>query len=420
MTKLIVLSIDSLFEKDLEFVKNLPNFKSILENCSMVKRINCVYPTLTYPCHTSMITGVYPKKHGIYHNEKFDPNNENCDWYWYSKDIKSKTVIDVAKENNLITSTVLWPVMGGNKNVDYNIAEIWAPNREDDPRETFEKSSSKIIMDDIYNRHCHHIDWKYEPNMDLFGVGCAVDIIKEYKPDLMLIHLATLDHTRHNKGLFNEDVEEALIMNDKWLGEIIQATKDAGTYEDTNFIVLGDHGHLRVDKVVNINVLLKEKGFITVEDGKVKEFDAYVNSSGISAQVIVNNLNRLEELKNILEENKNELFIEHIFSKEEASEMGLEGNFEIVIEGVEGISFGNDLFGSIIKGSNTKDYKFAVATHGHLPTKGNKPPFMAFGPNIKRGIVIEDGDIRSHAATILKIFDLNLDGVEKEAFDFII
>ena len=40
-------------------------------------------------------------------------------------------------------------------------------------------------------------------------------------------------------------------MNDKWLGEIIQATKNAGTYEDTNFIVLKDHGHPRVDKVVN-------------------------------------------------------------------------------------------------------------------------------------------------------------------------
>ncbi|NJB09279.1 alkaline phosphatase family protein, partial [Clostridioides difficile] len=146
MTKVIVLSVDSLFEKDLEFVKNLPNFKSILENCSIVKNINCVYPTLTYPCHTSMVTGVYPKKHGIYHNEKFDPNKENKDWYWYSKDIKAKTIIDVAKENNLTTSSVLWPVMGANPNIDYNIAEIWAPSREDDPRETFERSSSKVIM----------------------------------------------------------------------------------------------------------------------------------------------------------------------------------------------------------------------------------------------------------------------------------
>ncbi|MGX9758471.1 alkaline phosphatase family protein [Clostridioides difficile] len=420
MTKVIVLSVDSLFEKDLEFVKNLPNFKSILENCSMVKNINCVYPTLTYPCHTSMVTGVCPKKHGIYHNEKFDPNKENKDWYWYSKDIKAKTIIDVAKENNLTTSSILWPVMGANSNIDYNIAEIWAPNREDDPRETFEKSSSKVIMDSIYDRHCHYIDWKLEPNMDLFGVNCAVDVIKEYNPDLMLIHLATLDHTRHNHGLFNEEVSKALKMNDKWLGDIIQATKDAGTYEDTNFIILGDHGHLRVDKVVNPNVLLKSHGFITVENGEVKNFDAYVNSSGISAQIIVNNSNRLEELITLLEEFKEELFIENIFTREEASNLGLEGDFELVIEGIEGISFGNDLEGNIIKDSDIKDYKFAVATHGHLPTKGNRPPFIAFGPKIKTGVVEEEGDLRAHAATILKLFNLKLDGVEKEAFDFII
>ncbi|HBF0729384.1 TPA: alkaline phosphatase family protein [Clostridioides difficile] len=419
MTKVIVLSVDSLFEKDLEFVKNLPNFKSILENCSVVKNINCVYPTLTYPCHTSMVTGVYPKKHGIYHNEKFDPNKENKDWYWYSKDIKAKTIIDVAKENNLTTSSVLWPVMGANPNIDYNIAEIWAPSREDDPRETFERSSSKVIMDGIYNRHCHYIDWKLEPNMDLFGVNCSVDIIKEYKPDLMLIHLATLDHTRHNYGLFNDEVDKALKMNDKWLGDIIQATKDAGTYKDTNFIILGDHGHLRVDKVINPNVLLKSNGFIKVENGEVKDFDAYVNSSGISAQIIVNNLDRLTELRELLEEFKEELFIENIFTKEEASNLGLEGDFEMVIEGLEGISFGNDFEGSIIKDSDIKDYKFAVATHGHLPTKGNRPPFIAFGPNIKGGVVIEEGDLRAHAATILKMFNLKLDGVEKEAFDFI-
>ncbi len=35
-------------------------------------------------------------------------------------------------------------------------------------------------------------------------------------------------------------------------------------------------------------------------------------------------------------------------------------------------------------------------------------------------MVIEEGDLRAHAATILKMFDLKLDGVEKEAFDFII
>lgn len=70
MSRAIVISIDSLFTKDIEYIKELPNFKKILDGASIVKNINCVYPTLTYPCHTSIVTGVCPDKHKVSHNEK--------------------------------------------------------------------------------------------------------------------------------------------------------------------------------------------------------------------------------------------------------------------------------------------------------------------------------------------------------------
>lgn len=100
MSRAIVISIDSLFTSDINHIKDLPNFKKILEGSSIVKNIDCVYPTLTYPCHTSIITGVYPDKHGISHNEKLMPETNSPDWYWYSKDIRTETIIDIAKENN--------------------------------------------------------------------------------------------------------------------------------------------------------------------------------------------------------------------------------------------------------------------------------------------------------------------------------
>ena len=113
MSKVVVISIDSLFTSDIDYIKELPNFKKILKGSSIVKNINCIYPTLTYPCHTSIITGVYPNKHKISHNEKFQPYSKKADWYWYSKDIAVDSIIDIAKANNLKTSTILWPVTGG-------------------------------------------------------------------------------------------------------------------------------------------------------------------------------------------------------------------------------------------------------------------------------------------------------------------
>lgn len=121
----------------------------------------------------------------------------------------------------------------------------------------------------------------------------------------------------------------------------------------------------------------------------------------------------------MFEEFKEELFIENIFIKEEVFNFGFEGDFEMVIEGFEGILFGNDFEGSIIKDLDIKDYKFVVVIYGYLFIKGNRFLFIVFGLNIKDGVVIEEGDLRVYVVIILKMFNLKLDGVEKEVFDFI-
>ena len=48
-----------------------------------------VFPSVTYPSHTSMSTGVFPGTHGINGNRTFDPLEDDLDgWRWYAEDIK--------------------------------------------------------------------------------------------------------------------------------------------------------------------------------------------------------------------------------------------------------------------------------------------------------------------------------------------
>jgi predicted AlkP superfamily pyrophosphatase or phosphodiesterase len=57
-----------------------------------------VLPTLTFPSHTTLITGVDPARHGVFNNVTFDPTAINQDgWYWYASDIKVPTLWDAAK-----------------------------------------------------------------------------------------------------------------------------------------------------------------------------------------------------------------------------------------------------------------------------------------------------------------------------------
>ena len=66
--KMIVISFDALGAADTQQFRMLPNFSRFLENASYCFNVSSVYPSITYPAHTSIVTGCYPKNHGIINN----------------------------------------------------------------------------------------------------------------------------------------------------------------------------------------------------------------------------------------------------------------------------------------------------------------------------------------------------------------
>ena len=55
--KILVFMIDALCETDVDYMRTLPNFGQILKNGALVREMYPVYPSFTYPCHISIITG---------------------------------------------------------------------------------------------------------------------------------------------------------------------------------------------------------------------------------------------------------------------------------------------------------------------------------------------------------------------------
>src|SRR5438046_190912 len=94
---LVVISIDGMHPDNVlqadKYGLKIPNLRRYLRDGAHATSVRGVMPTVTYPSHTTMLTGVWPDKHGIHSNLTFDPLQKNMSgWYWYSEDIRVPTL----------------------------------------------------------------------------------------------------------------------------------------------------------------------------------------------------------------------------------------------------------------------------------------------------------------------------------------
>lgn len=124
--RLIVLSFDGLSTLDFDYISTLPNFHRYINSSGYCKQVYSIYPTLTYPAHTTIVTGKYPKNHGIINNTLLQPGRESPDWYWHRKHVKGDTLYDLAAAQGMKTAALLWPVTAGAK-IQYNMPLLYLP-----------------------------------------------------------------------------------------------------------------------------------------------------------------------------------------------------------------------------------------------------------------------------------------------------
>ena len=425
--RLYVLSIDAMVSEDMDFMRTMPNLGKFLKDASYVKDITSVYPTLTYVIHASMLTGVYPDRHHVSNNEVFTPGVWPAPWYWNRNvfDSDVTTVIDEARKAGMSTACISWPVTCGLK-ADYLLPEVW--NWQDGSPETMydlfvKGGADPKFLDEIWEDYGKNLNGLSSPYFDMLAHGAAITAIRNHQPEVMFEHLSMVDHTRHRKGVFASDVyKHAYWLLDLMFGQTMDAMREAGVLDDTVIVITSDHGQTPVDRVICPNIRMIEDGFVRIdENGKLVDWDAFIMSSAHSAQVFLKD-NRDEKLKEnvrkTLQKYRAEgLGIDRILEKEELKERyHLEGEFSFMIEGADGVTFSNNLTGPLCYSADNSDYKYSIATHGHMPEKGPKPAFIMKGPGIRKNMVIEGGNIVNEAPTLASILGLELPGADGTAW----
>ena len=429
MSKVLVFCLDALCACDVEEMRTMPHFGPYLERAAVVKHINPVWPALTYCCHTSIITGCYVDRHGVENNEKLKRGGFwNQPWYGKKVDVKVPTLLDRAREHGMTTCSLSWPVSGG-ADYEMNMPMIVPYHYQGwDPDPYLEGMATKNLMDRYFYKHGRYIKGA-DRSLDLLTMALALDILEDYdQPDIMLVKMCDLDSARHSYGVHHEKVSAQLRKHDEEFGAILEALRRKGTLEETNIVILGDHGQTDIQDVIHLNILLRDAGFIRLnEDGTLQSYDAIAHSCALTAYIELANPEDLEmkaKVRAYLESLKDDerLQLAYVMDREEAKKTyRVDGAFDFILESTLPISFGENLTGDTIYGSRMPgDHKVGAATHGGRPDREEVTTFMAAGPDVKPGVIVERRSMVDEAPTMARMLGFEMEDIDGTAIEEIL
>jgi len=241
-----------------------PRMQQLMREGSHAEAVESVYPTVTYPSHTSMVTGVRPARHGVYYNSPFEPGGETGRWYWEASAIRVPTLWDVARDAGLQTAALGWPVTVGAP-IDRNLPEVWSLERGADPIEVVRAACqppdllAEIEREATGRLRPNNFTIDHLTRDDRAGAAAAY-LLETYRPNLLAVHLIGTDHFQHEDGREAPRVRLAVAAADRAISQIVEAAERAGVRDRTAFVVTGDHGHVDLHTRLAPNVWLVAAG----------------------------------------------------------------------------------------------------------------------------------------------------------------
>lgn len=411
----LMISIDGLrpldiIEADKRGLK-VPNLKSFLAEGAYARGVKNVLPTVTYPDHTTLVTGVWPAVHGIANNTTFDPENKNFGgWYWYSSDIRVPTLWDVVHAKKQVVASLGWPVSVGNPSIDYNIPEYWRAGTVDDLKLLNALSVPFGITAEVSKAAGVPVAAAYgeDPKNDVAKAKLAAAVIALKKPEFFTLHLNSVDGEQHSFGPGSPEAHVAIETVDAAVGELVTAAKKAEP--DVVVAVVSDHGFAAVDKEVNLVHAFADAGLVKydAENKKVVSWDAMPWNAGGSSLIVLAHPDdaalkaKVKVLLDKMAANP-EYGIAKVADEKEIAALGGNAKASFFVDFKFGYYGGDNMVVPVVAETKLK------GTHGYFPTHPEmRATFMIKGPGIAAHKALGEIDMRDIAPTLAKIMNVSL------------
>lgn len=397
---LIMVSFDAVSDGDLDILLEQPNLARLCRDGALMRQVDSVFVSNTYPAHVSIITGCLPARHGIVSNTRTEPGARWPDWRCDAREIQVPTLYQKAAEAGLSTCSVHFPVTYGTKSIRWHIPQI--PGHMSFFRRILKMlhgNSPLFAMRSLLSAL---------PSFRSFTVASLDDMTtriaccsqRDYGPDLTLLHLLDVDDAKHRFGPQSDEARQALLRHDKRLGRILAAAERTYARGDWGVIVFSDHGCQPVHSSLDPNELLRRHGLIRGR-GAMAQHDAFFHNAGGTTFLTVLNERRRDEIWRAVAELESDASVARRIDDEEMARAGLKPQFACGFEAAKGYSFG----------------EWHPGQHGYsLRQESYHAFYAAFGPGLPPGKAGSGGcitDICPLAARLLGLPIWDMDGTER-------
>lgn len=393
MRKLVLVSLDAFFIADTEKIDPEGFLARMMREGTFCRRVETVFPALTYPIHATMITGCDPDRTGVGQNQPPQPGVPQGErvWYWERRHIRVPTLFDAVKAAGGRSCSILWPVCCRNRAARWVLPEVHPLKGENPVLKALRYGTPRyeLLADRRFGKLRRGIR---EPYLSDFAAAVAADTVRRHRPDFTAVHLIDLDAARHGHGTFSPEAMAAIGRNDTRLEMIHRAIADTPGMEDALLVAVSDHGQEDIRETVNLTQKLQEYGL---------DRQLFVQSNGMSACFFPG-----EEWKGdaapetLLPESLwKTLGIARLYSRAELDRLHAVDGPLFAAEAAEGVAFSDAL----------DQEKREAATHGFGPGReADLCLFSVYGKGIRQGAEIPSMQMRDVGPTLAGLMGLSL------------
>ncbi len=242
-----------------------PTLQQLAWEGAYAEGVRSVFPTVTYPAHTTIVTGALPARHGIYFDRPFEPSGQTGRWYWEAAAIRVPTLWDALRAAGRTSAAVSWPVTVG-ATIEWNVPDIWPLDPAGDAMQAIRATTSPPGLFAELERA---VGVLREENFSISRLtredrvgAIAAYLFERYRPALLLMHLIGTDHVQHQRGRSNPLTRRAVGAADRAVGQVLEVVERLELRDRTAFVITGDHGSTDVHTEMRPNICLVQAGLM--------------------------------------------------------------------------------------------------------------------------------------------------------------